>query len=134
MATWIGGCLCGRVRYEAIGDPVRSGLCHCRNCQHYTGSAFEPFVIFATASVTVTGELSTFEHRGDSGRIVGRCFCPNCGSGIVNLDPTHGMMVILVGTLDDPTVFQPTIEIQCDTALAWAHFVSDRKRFSGMPG
>src|SRR5579863_10047195 len=80
MADLNGGRLCGRVRYTVTGEPAFSGLCHCRNCQRYTGSAFEPFVAMPTESVSTTGELKTFEHAGGSGRPVHRCFCPNCGS------------------------------------------------------
>ena len=78
MADITGGCLCGRVRYVATGDPAFSGACHCRNCQRYTGSAFEAFIAMPTASVSTTGELKTFEHPGGSGRPVYRRFCPNC--------------------------------------------------------
>ena len=35
-----GGCLCGKVRYSAKGDPVFVGVCHCKDCQKFTGSAF----------------------------------------------------------------------------------------------
>jgi hypothetical protein len=51
MANITGGCLCGRVRYTVTGEPAFSGLCHCRNCQHYTGSAFEALIAFPAASV-----------------------------------------------------------------------------------
>jgi hypothetical protein len=133
MASATGGCLCGRVRYAIADEPVRSGMCHCRNCQRYTGSAFEPFLSFATASVSITGELKTFGHFGDSGRPVHRRFCPNCGSGVVNADPTHDLVIVLAGTLDDPTEFRPTIEICCETALPWVRGDGQRKRFPGMP-
>jgi hypothetical protein len=84
-------------------------------------------------SVSITGELKTFEHVGDSGRPVHRRFCPNCGSGVVNADPTHDLVIVLAGTLDDPTAFRPTIEICCETALPWMHGDGERKRFPGMP-
>ena len=35
-----GGCLCGAVRYSTTAEPVTSGVCHCRDCQKFTGSAF----------------------------------------------------------------------------------------------
>jgi hypothetical protein len=35
-----GGCLCGAVRYTAEADPTSATVCHCRDCQKFTGSAF----------------------------------------------------------------------------------------------
>ena len=81
MANITGGCLCGRVRYTVTGEPAFSGLCHCRNCQRYTGSAFEALIAFPAASISVQGELKTYDDTGDSGQPVHRRFCPNCGSG-----------------------------------------------------
>ena len=51
MANMTGGCLCGQIKYTASGDPAFSGLCHCRNCQRYTGSAFETVVAFPSSAV-----------------------------------------------------------------------------------
>jgi hypothetical protein len=61
MANITGGCLCGRVRYTVTGEPAFSGLCHCRNCQRYTGSAFEALIAFPAASVSVQGELKAYD-------------------------------------------------------------------------
>ncbi len=60
VGTIIGGCLCGKVRYTVSGEPAFGGLCHCRNCQQYTGSAFETIVAFPAASINVQGELKTY--------------------------------------------------------------------------
>ena len=32
-----GGCLCGAVRYTAEADPTSATVCHCRDCQKFTG-------------------------------------------------------------------------------------------------
>ena len=37
-----GGCYCGALRYEAEGDPIMKGECHCRECQYLTGSGIRP--------------------------------------------------------------------------------------------
>ena len=39
-----GGCLCGAVRYTAEADPTSATVCHCRDCQKFTGSAFAALV------------------------------------------------------------------------------------------
>ena len=46
VMAFAGGCLCGRVRYTVEGDPNFAAVCHCRSCQRYTGSAFEPVMVF----------------------------------------------------------------------------------------
>ena len=103
MPEITGGCLCGRVRYTVTGEPAFSSLCHCRNCQRYTGSAFETVIAFPTASVNVHGELKTYADTGDSGKPVYRRFCPNCGSGVIaEADVLPGVMLVLAGTLDVP--------------------------------
>jgi hypothetical protein len=130
MGNITGGCLCGRIRYTITGEPERSYLCHCRNCQRYTGSAFETVIRFLTASVGVRGELKTYDDTGDTGQKVRRRFCPNCGSGVIaEADALPGITIVLVGTLDDPAVFQPTLEIYCNSAQPWTLAGGDRKRF-----
>ena len=134
MANITGGCLCGRVRYTVTGEPAFSGLCHCRNCQRYTGSAFEALIAFPAASVGVRGELKTYDDTGDSGQPVHRHFCPNCGSGVVNeVDVLPGVMIVLAGTLDDPAAFKPAMDVYWSSAQPWVHASVERKRFPKMP-
>jgi len=135
MATMTGGCLCGRVRYAVTGDPAFSGVCHCRNCQRYTGSAFEPVMAFPADTVSVQGDLKTYQDTGDSGKPVYRRFCPNCGSGLIaEADALPGLKLVLVGTMDDPSGFQPAMEVYCSSAQPWVHAGGERQRFPKMPG
>jgi len=55
-----GGCLCGAVRYTAEADPTGATVCHCRDCQKFTGSAFAALVRVAKEAVTIEGALKTF--------------------------------------------------------------------------
>jgi hypothetical protein len=134
MADLTGGCLCGRVRYTVHGDPVFSGLCHCRNCQRYTGSAFETLMGFPVGSVSVQGELKTYDNIGDSGRTLHRRFCPNCGSGVVaEADLLPGLIFVLAGTLDDPAAFKPITEMYWSKVQPWIRTSGERTRFPEMP-
>jgi len=134
MPELTGGCLCGRVRYTLNGEPAFSGLCHCRNCQRYTGSAFEAVVAFPAAAVNIQGELKTYNDTGDSGQQVRRRFCPNCGSGIVaEADALPGVAIMLAGTLDAPSAYTPGMEIYCGSAQPWVHAGGERPRFEKMP-
>ena len=43
MPQITGGCLCGQVRYSGTADPMFTGVCHCKDCQKETGTAFNIF-------------------------------------------------------------------------------------------
>jgi hypothetical protein len=135
MASLTGGCLCGRVRYTLTGEPAFNGVCHCRNCQCYTGSAFEAVTVYPAASVAVQGELKTYQDTGDSGKPVYRRFCPNCGSGVLaEADVLPDLKIVLAGTLDDSSSYQPAMDIYCSSAQPWVQLGGERNRFPKMPG
>ena len=135
MTTFTGGCLCGRVRYSTEAAPTFSGICHCRDCQRATGSAFAPVLAFPKAEVHIEGVLTTYQGTGDSGQPIWRSFCPNCGSGVYDeVAIMPGVLMILAGSLDDPALMQPTMEIYCASAQPWVSLAGERKCFAGMPG
>src|ERR1700728_4899015 len=68
MASISGGCLCGKVRYSADVDPVFTGICHCRNCQKESGSAFTTVVAVPQPALSVEGDLKTYTDKRDSGQ------------------------------------------------------------------
>ena len=55
-----GGCACGKVRFEARGDPYRVGVCHCLTCRKVHGAPFNFYVVFPRDAVTVTGDVTVF--------------------------------------------------------------------------
>ena len=84
MAKITGGCLCGKVRYSANADPAFIGVCHCRDCQKFTGSAFAMVVACRRRRCQSQGKLNTFSKPGDTGKTIERSFCPECGSSIAD--------------------------------------------------
>ncbi len=135
MVEISGGCLCGKVRYSANAEPMFSGVCHCQDCQKFSGSAFAAVVAVPKAAVTVTGTLKAFTKTGDSGQPIHRLFCPECGSGIMDEAAMMPETVMLnVGTLDDTSWVAPASQIYCDSALPWALLGGEMKQFAKMPG
>lgn len=125
-----GGCLCGAVRYTVAGDPMIVAICHCRNCQRQSGSAFSIVGAVLDAAYTQTGVTKVFEDRGESGQAVMRHFCAHCGSPIVSIAAAlPGLTLIKAGTLDDPGRWVPTMESYCDTALDWVATGAETQRF-----
>lgn len=135
MAKIRGGCLCGQVRYSADAEPAFVGVCHCSDCQRFTGSAFSTVIAVPAPALTITGTLKTFSKRGDSGKPIHRRFCPECGSGIVDEgDALPGIAMLNAGTLDDRSWVKPQSEIFCDSAQPWVRLGGELKRFAKLPG
>jgi hypothetical protein len=130
-----GGCLCGKVRYNAETEPLFVGLCHCRDCQKFTGSAFALVIALPKSALTVTGALKGFTKRGSSGKSIERLFCPECGASI--MDEAQAMPAVVMiagGTLDDQTWVRPSSQIYCASAQPWVRLGGDMQRFEGTPG
>ena len=75
-----GGCLCGGIRYEITQPPIIVYTCHCTDCQHITGSAFAIGVMVLDEALRLSGMPRIIESMADSGRIKGRCVCPDCAT------------------------------------------------------
>lgn len=135
MPQMAGGCLCGKVRYTASGDPAFVGVCHCTDCQKATGSAFGVVIGVPAPAVSVQGAVTTFRKTADSGKSIDRNFCPACGSIVCeSVEVMPGVVMIPAGTLDDTSWVKPGMQIFCDSAQSWVHLGGEMKSFPKMPG
>ena len=112
-----GGCLCGFVRYEARGQPINAGYCHCRMCQRSSGAPVMPWARFPIEAFHYTqGEPQVYRSsaRGE------RRFCPKCGGQIEFRESDSPTSVsVNLGTLDDPNRVEPTFHIWVESRIAW---------------
>lgn len=137
MATHTGGCLCGEIRYEITGDPVRAANCHCDECRKATGASFATVVFFSEEDVKVVqGTPKQFFHAADSGATMTKEFCPNCGSQLLGAGGrSPGIRSVRVGSLDDARFVTPQVDLYTGKALPFVclsddteHFVAGRPR------
>ena len=109
-----GACMCGAVRFEARGEPVRTGMCHCTTCRRNTGSAFTVYAVFPAARLRMlgdeTGSYATSEH-------LTRHFCRVCGSPAFVEE--RGEMIVPLGAFDGAEAFTPTYELYTVSRLPW---------------
>jgi hypothetical protein len=108
MPDVVGGCLCGQVRFRAIGEPYRVGLCHCLDCRKHHGALFHASAIYPETSVSVTGQSHAYE---------GRHFCPRCGSSVFSRSGDE--IEINLGALDDTNQFRPSYELWTIRRESW---------------
>jgi hypothetical protein len=130
-----GGCLCGAVRYEAVGEPLYSGFCYCGDCRKASGAGAVPFMGYRKEAFRVSGETKQARKALRSGRTSVRNFCPACGSllfgGEHRVSAQH---TIYAGTLDDPSAFHPTQAINMSERPHWAAVLEGLDLHDGMPG
>ncbi|KEY68888.1 hypothetical protein S7711_03821 [Stachybotrys chartarum IBT 7711] len=97
-----GSCMCGEVAYESTSKPVVTALCHCTDCQKWTGSAFSSNAVVPQDSFKVTkGTPKHFDITGASGKNNRHFFCSTCGSSLYTvLEVMEGTVCIKGGGLD----------------------------------
>jgi hypothetical protein len=114
-------CHCGALRLRCEGDPVKVSLCHCRDCQRRTGSAFSIAAFFPRDAVTVIGGTAKRFTRGSaSGHEVAFCFCPDCGTNLW-WEPARlpGLIGVASGAFADPAFPMPEQAVWCVDRHPW---------------
>jgi len=128
--SYTGGCLCGALRYEAVGEPSLSGHCYCEDCRRVSGSGFVPFMGFPGSAVSFSGQSRKFTSKAANGSDAVRNFCPVCGGlvfgGEIGKDDSFN---IYAGSLDEPSRFRPTIAVFTRNRPPWASLPPDLKVF-----
>ncbi|PYH47050.1 GFA family protein [Aspergillus saccharolyticus JOP 1030-1] len=101
--TLSGSCLCGNITYTAETDEYITALCHCTDCQKWTGGGFTSNAVVSRSSFKITkGTPSSYDVTGASGKINKHFFCPTCGSSLyTELEVMADKTVIKAGTLDN---------------------------------
>jgi hypothetical protein len=120
----VGGCQCGQVRYRLEGEAIELTVCHCRECQRQSGSAFGMSLsIPASALEILRGTVRFFDVICDSGRTKSCAFCPNCGTRIYHR--TDAGISIKAGTLDDTSGLRPTAHYWTSRKQPWVAIADD---------
>ncbi|GKZ63684.1 hypothetical protein AnigIFM49718_004918, partial [Aspergillus niger] len=84
-------------------EPLVTALCHCVDCQKWTGGAFTSNVVVPRDTFKVTKGTPKFcDITGASGKNNRHFFCGNCGSSLfTELDIMSDKTVIKAGSLDN---------------------------------
>lgn len=133
--TTSGGCACGAIRYEFSGEPAAAINCHCRDCQHASGSGFGAhLIVWEKTFRYLAGEPTYYTKTADSGETMKRAFCAACGSPLGILEPHRPKLVFLSGaSLDDPEMYKPSMNIYTDSSHSWDILDPELPRSPQMP-
>jgi hypothetical protein len=130
-----GGCLCRAVRFEINADaPLGARYCWCRVCQYLGAGTGAVSALFRKEDVAVSGPLTDYVCRADSGATMHRRFCARCGTDVFSeAEERPQFIFVRAGTLDDPNLASPTATIWTRSAPEWACFDLDLPQVEGQP-
>lgn len=79
--TLRGSCLCGAVRYEAAGEPLRFLHCHCSRCRKATGTGHASNLFLQPGALRwLSGEENIHSFKVPDAQRFTNSFCQACGS------------------------------------------------------
>jgi hypothetical protein len=131
MAEYPGHCLCGAVRFAAVGEPLFVVLCHCESCRRATGGALVAYAGFRREHVAFAGAAPTY-HESSPG--VRRGFCGACGTSLTFEGARWPEDVhLMVGNFDEPGRFTPQCHVFAGERLPWLHFSDSLPRYRTVP-
>ena len=126
-----GGCHCGSIRYEVVGEAVSHTLCHCTDCRRHAGAPMVGWTMYPASAVKVTNGVLKLYKSSEHGR---RHFCGDCGTGIFyfNEHILPGMIDIQSATYDDPNLVPARCHTQVAERIDWvktAHQLPEFERY-----
>jgi hypothetical protein len=135
MTTLQGGCLCGAIRYSVNASITELRACHCTSCQKISGSGGTVNAVIASKDFTLLqGKPRCYSAKADSGRILNRYFCADCGSGLYSqreISPER--MVLRAGSIDNAPPMKLTAHIWTNSKRPWSHIDPAASQLPGNP-
>jgi hypothetical protein len=126
-----GGCQCGAVRYEIVGEPIMAALCHCSMCRRANAAPMVAWAMFAESQVAFTNaQPKSYASSPDAQR----GFCGTCGTQICfTAEYIPGLIDITVGSFDQPDSIKPELHYWYDEHLSWVEFQDGLPRHPQFP-
>ena len=126
-----GGCHCGNITYTAEIDPENVGICHCTDCQTFSGSAFRTSVRATKETFQLAGgRPKIYAKTAESGAKRAQAFCPECGTSIYSAAVTDPQVFnIRLGTAHQRGELRPKSQGWCRSARDWVNDLASIKQF-----
>lgn len=128
-----GGCMCGAVRYETMGDSFGVAHCHCHSCRKHNGAAVVTLAGYNADQVAFSGDERKIYESSPG---VGRAFCGKCGTPLTwEGDGGEGLIFEFhISTFDNPDALVPTGHSFDGERIAWFDIADNLPRYEGFSG
>ena len=127
----VGGCFCGKVRYEVAAPLKNARSCHCSRCRKAFSGAGSAYAEIEPGTLRWTqGESGLVAYESAPGW--GLQFCSTCGTTLcgVHKNETHG---VTLGTVDGDPGVQIEMHIFVGSRAPWDHIGGSAPQFNSGP-
>jgi hypothetical protein len=132
---YVGGCLCGRVRYRLNARPLGVNACYCDDCKKLTGATHLLMLLAERDGFAhERGEVERYRKRADSGREIDIVRCEHCAVRLWH-EPlsSPNFVFVAAGTLDNSRWVVPTSHIWIEKAPPHIVIDEDALKVVGQP-
>jgi hypothetical protein len=123
-------CSCGQLSVVVKGEPVRTSIWHCLDCQRRTGSVFAAQAWFPRNPVTVGGRAAEYRRIADRGNRITFFFCPSCASTVTyEAEVLSDRIAVPIGAFADPAFPAPRVSVYESRKHSWVEVPADFEEF-----
>ena len=134
MPNLSGKCLCGNISFTANTDIQNSYNCHCNDCRAASGAAYQTLLFIERSALEISGTPKVFTHAADSGSVMEKHFCPDCGSQMFGHNRSRPDRIsIRAGVLDQSELVKPAANLYLSSKIESTPIDPDLEGYSGMP-
>ena len=115
-----GQCHCGAISFTALVDPSKVVICHCADCQQFSGAPFRAVLPTPAEQVQVSGQPKHYVKVAASGNRRAQAFCPECGTQLYATEADEPkVMNLRLGCVKERAQLAPTLQIWGQSAMPW---------------
>ena len=116
-------CSCGQVNLVCRGEPLRTSVCHCFECQKRTGSVFGVQARYSKQQISFSGDVVEYTRLSESGNEVTYSFCPRCSTTMMlHLSAAPEFIVIPIGVFQEQDLPTPSFSVYEERKHGWVKF------------
>ena len=115
-----GACHCGLITFTAEIDPARVMVCHCSDCQVFSGAPFRVSVAAPIETFVLHGQPKSYVKVAESGNRRAQLFCPECATPLLAMAPENATFVIIrLGCVKQRAQLIPAVQLWQRSSLPW---------------
>ena len=129
-----GSCLCGDVRFEIEGAPMRMWNCHCSRCRRGRSAMHASNIFYKFAQLEfLQGADSIVDFRATDARFFAVAFCRRCGSAVPRANRERDIVNAPAGSFDADPGIRPMAHIFVASKAPWEDITDATPQYAELP-